>query len=523
MSDSENFDTQKDINRYLSQQGRAPQSHMDWETWRKVGQPGTYQAPPGSPSKFRGVYGGGGGPNYNVDTNHYNMFSDLNETIEKTVGSVGMWAAKKYKGSRDGKMDKDKSGSTASSRNGSDMADDDGSMGPPVAGGGRSQNASITSPANSRGMRRGRRGDFSGALASHGITMVQGNDNFGTVYGNIGGANVGNGDYDASFQSKNSGGRQTAFSGNNSTFGGGSPTPPVNPTTPTPPPPPPTPPIGPNPPPTPPVGPTPPIGPGTPPKTPKTYVTDEDWEGIKRPPLTPTPPPQIGAPPVGPQTPVAGPQRPGTPAIGPGPQPAGAVESGIKGELEGGPSQKTLDKGDKIYGLARDPNTTPGERLNAQDKWHGLGFQGPFPSETSPGPQAPAPGNFKPQNDYMGIPTGASPSMNARAGAKVKGDQASALPQFARMAQASFAGGQPSAVQKSAGANSKPAPAKKAAAPKAKAEAVEGPKSVASRTPGKEVKTGVTPGRTPSKGAVKTAETPPKAVAKKAAKSKETK
>jgi hypothetical protein len=488
MPDSEDFNSQKDINRYLQQQGRAPQSHMDWEMWRKTGQPGTYQAPPGSPSTFRGVRGGGGGPNYDTGVNHYNMFTGLNDTIEKTVGGVGKWAANKLKGSRDGKMDKDKSGSTASSRNGSDMADD-GLMGPPVAGGGRSQNASITSPASSRGMRRGRRGDFSGALASHGITMVQGNDNYGTVYGNMGGANVGNGDYDNSFQSKNSGGRQTAFSGNNNTFNvGGSTTPPFGPPTPpTPPPPPPTPPVGPTPPPTPPVK----------PKTPKTYVTDEDWEGPKRPPLTPTPPPQIGAPPVGPQTPVQGPQQPGRPAIEAGPQPAGAIGSG------NGQGTKDAERESKITGLATG-GATQGERDAAGTALNNRGIQSNVnpaaqrgAGDTAPpmlagygnmddsGPQAPAPGKFKPQNDYMGIPTGASPSMTARAGAKVKGDQTGALPQFARMAQASFAGGQPSAVQKSAGANSKPAPAKKAAAPKAAAKTVEGPKSVASKAPAK--------------------------------------
>jgi hypothetical protein len=327
------------------------------------------------------------------------MFTGLNDTIEKTVGGVGGWAAKKYKDSRDGKMDKDNSGSTASSRNGSDMADD-GLMGPPVAGGGRSQNASITSPANSRGMRRGRRGDFSGALASHGITMVQGNDNYGTVYGNMGGANVGNGDYDNSFQSKNSGGRQTAFSGNNSTFGGGSPTPPVGPTTPTPPPPPPTPPVGPTPPPTPPVGPTPPIyGPPPPPPFPPAPPP------IKMQP--PGTPPQIGAPPVGPgrpqipvgqqtsappvgpQTPVAGPQRPGTPAIGAGPQPAGAIESGPQpmGQLDESNRTKVPDG---LYAHANDEKGGP-EAATARQKLNEKGVNGPWLSETA-GPQAPAAG-----------------------------------------------------------------------------------------------------------------------------------
>ena len=480
MPDSQDFNSQKDINRYLSQQGRAPQSHLDWETWRKVGQPGTYQAPPGSNQRFQGVSSGAGGPNYNSGTNHYNMFEPTGDAIAKALAGPTSWMQQKF-----AKMGKDKSGSTASSRNGSDMADDDGSMGPPVAGGGRSQTASITSPASSRGMRRGRRGDFSGALAAHNITMVQGNDNYGTVNGNMGGANVGNGDYDNSFQSKNSGGRQTAFSGNNSTFGGGSPTPPVNPTTPTPPPPPPTPPNTPYPPPPTPNGPgKPPVGPTPPPK----------------PPVGPTPPPkppvgpQTPVPgPVGPQTPVQGPQQPGRPAIGPGPQPSGAlgpgngqgnknneIESKITGLATGGATQGERDAaGTALNNRGIQSNVNPANQRGAGDTAPPM--LGGYENMEKSGPQAPAPGKFKPQNDYMGIPTGASPSMNARAGAKVKGDQTGALPQFARMSQASFAGGQPSAVQKSAGANSKPAPAKKAAAKKANTETVEGPKNPAAK------------------------------------------
>ena len=414
MPDSQDFNSQKDITRYLQQQGRAPQSHMDWEMWRKTGQPGTYQAPPGSPSTFEGVRGGGGGPNYDTGVNHYNMFTGLNDTIEKTVGGVSGWAAKKYKASRDGKMDKDNSGSTASSRNGSDMADD-GSMGPPVAGGGRSQNASITSPATSRGMRRGRRGDFSGALASHGITMVQGNDNYGTVYGNMGGANVGNGDYDNSFQSKNSGGRQTAFSGNNSTFGGGSPTPPVNPTTPTPPLPPPTPPTGPNPPiytppPPPPFPPGPkPIKmqpPGTPPQ-------------IGAPPAGPGRPQipvgqQTSAPPVGPQTPVQGPQQPGRPAIGAGPQPSGAIESGPQpmGQLD---ESKRTKVPDGLYAHANDEKGGP-EAATARQKLNEKGVNGPWLSETA-GPQAPAAG---PMSQPVEGPVSPASKINEQGGVGAK-------------------------------------------------------------------------------------------------------
>ena len=229
-------------------------------------------------------------------------------------------------------------------------------------------------------------------------------------------------------------------------------------------------------------------------------------------------PPQIGAPPVGPQTPVSGPvgpqtpvqgpQQPGRPAIGAGPQPSGAlgpgngqgnkdneIESKITGLATGGATQGERDAaGTALNNRGIQSNVNPANQRGAGDTAPPM--LGGYENMEESGPQAPAPGKFKPQNDYMGIPLGASTSMNARAGAKVKGDQASALPQFARMSQASFASGQPSAVQKSAGANSKPAPAKKAAAPKT----VEGPKSVASKAPAKKA-----------------------AAPKKAAKSKETK
>ena len=90
------FNPNKDINRYLSQQGRAPQSHFDWETWRKVGQPGTYQAPPGGGPMFRGVRGGVGGPNYNADTNHYNMFAKTGDAIAKTLAGPTAWMQNKF-------------------------------------------------------------------------------------------------------------------------------------------------------------------------------------------------------------------------------------------------------------------------------------------------------------------------------------------------------------------------------------------------------------------------------------------
>jgi hypothetical protein len=350
MPDSQDFNTQKDINRYLQQQGRAPQSHLDWETWRKVGQPGTYQAPPGSGQQFKGVSSGAGGPNYGGAGSNYNMFKDTGDAIASALAGPTAYVQKKF-----AKMGKDKSGSTASSRNGSDMADD-GSMGPPIAGGGRSQNASITAPASSRGMRRSRGGDFSGALAAHNITMVQGNDNYGTVNGNMGGANVGGGSYDNSFQSKNTGGNQTAFSFNNN--GSGNNPPPINPTPPpTPPNPPRTPktPNNPNTPGNPPVPPTPPqIGGPTRPKRPQIPVGN-----------TPGTPPQIGAPPVGPQTPVQGPVGPQKPVQG------------------------STSKDTGLMGHANDANGGP-ESDTARRKLTESGVNGPWRSETA-GPQAPAP------------------------------------------------------------------------------------------------------------------------------------
>jgi len=411
MPDSQNFNTQKDINRYLQQQGRAPQSHLDWETWRKIGQPGTYQSPPGSNQRFQGVSSGAGGPSYNGAGSNYDMFKNTGDAIAKALEGPTSYVQNKF-----AKMGKDKPGSTASSRNGSNMADDDGSMGPPIAGGGRSQNASITSPASSRGMRRGRRGDFSGALASHGITMVQGNDNYGTVYGNMGGANVGNGDYDNSFQSKNSGGRQTAFSGNNSTFGGGSPTPPVGPTTPTPPPPPPTTPGGPYP---------PPPTPNGPPKPP--YVSPPrqpiPFTGIKKT-TTPNGPPQVGAPPVGPQTPVPGPvgpqtpvqgpQQPGRPAIGAGPQPSGAIESGPQpaGQLD---ESKRTKVPDGLDAHANDEKGGP-EAATARQKLNEKGVHGPWLSQTA-GPQAPAAG---PMSQPVEGPVNPASKINEQGGVGAK-------------------------------------------------------------------------------------------------------
>ena len=467
------FNESKDINRYLAQQGRAPRSHLDWDTFRKVGPTGTYEAPPGSTSRFQPTRAGVGAPNYDSPKSHWNMYDG---SVGQAIGNLAVKGIQKLAGRRgkdndSDKIDSDSSGGSASSGNGTDMADN-GSMG----GADRSQRASITPPATSRGMRRSRRGDFGQVTQQYGIQMVQGNDNYGNVYGNMGGANVGGGSYDNSFQSKNTGGNQTAFSGNNNSgtqyfnsngpFGGGPDTP-QGPT-------------------------TPPDGPSGPPDGGHTFVD---------PPMPPRPPIKVGGPnnPGQPPALPPGPQRPALPVgqdNGQGPSTYGNTPG-----VEGAQETKDISRQNKITELATG-GATQGERDAAGNILNKSGIQSNVnpanqrgEGDTAPpmlagyenmqepeaGPQAPAPGNFKPQNDYMGIPTGASPSMTARAGAKVKGDQASALPQFARMAQASFAGGQPSAVQKSAGANKKTAPAKKAAAPKAKTETVEGPKNPAGK------------------------------------------
>ena len=334
-------DPQRDIARYLSLQGRAPQSHFDWDTWRKIGQPGTYQAPPGSPSTFQGITSGAGRPNYGPIESNYNMYDG---SVGQAIGNLAARGIQKLVGRRGGdggKMDGDGSGSTASAGSSSTMPDD--MDGAPMRGSNRSQNASITAPATSRGMRRSRGGDFSGALASTGVSMVQGNDNYGTVYGNMGGANVGSGNYDNSFQSKNSGGTQTAFSNNGG--GGGTPPPPFPPPTTgtTPPPPPPPPPGG---------GGTPtPTGGGTP--TPPGGGTPPVYTSPPRVPYTiPTGTTTPGGPPALPQGP-AGPQ-----AI---PSGQGPSTYGNTGGVQGAQETKDLERLDKVTSLTTQ-GSTEGER-----------------------------------------------------------------------------------------------------------------------------------------------------------------
>jgi hypothetical protein len=355
MPDSQNFNTNKDINRYLQQQGRAPQSHLDWETWRKIGQPGTYQAPPGSGQRFQGVSSGAGGPSYSGAGSNYNMFKNTGDAIASALAGPTSFVQNKF-----AKMGKGNSGSTASSRNDSDMADDNGSMNPPIAGGGRSQNASITSPSSSRGSRRSRGGDFSSTLSSQGIQMVQGNDNYGTIYGNMGGANVGGGSYDNSFQSKNTGGNQTAFSLNNN--GSNNNPPPVGP-------------------------PTTNTNTPSPPRMPRTP------SGPVASPTTPNGTPQVGTP-TRPQIPVGGPTRPQIPVGGNATPPAGQGPSNYGNTPAVGPQAPVQGPTSRDKGLMGFANDTNGgqETETARTKLTDKGYNGPWRSETTmSGPQAPAP------------------------------------------------------------------------------------------------------------------------------------
>ena len=344
------FNENKDINRYLAEQGRAPRSHLDWDTFRKVGQPGTYQAPPGSASRFQPTQAGVGAPDYNSGKSNYNMFDG---SVGQAIGNLAVKGIAKLARRRDNdKIDNDGSGSSASSGNGTDMADGtDGDM----TGGGmpgrsnRSQNASITTPSSSRGSRRSRRGDFGQISQQYGINMVQCNHKYGTVYGNMGGANVGGGDYDNSFQSKNSGGNQTAFSGNNNSgpvninsggpFGGGPDTP-QGPTSP-------------------PDGPS---GPGGP-----TGVTMVD------PPITSRPPIKVGGPNNPGQPPALPPGPSGPRAIGPGNGQGPSTYGNTEG-VQGAQETKELARQDKITELATG-GATQGERDAAGTALNSRGIQ----------------------------------------------------------------------------------------------------------------------------------------------------
>jgi hypothetical protein len=146
--DFSNYDIQSQ-DRYISRATRNPPTHFDWETWRKVGQPGAYQAPPGSSAgSFRGVTSGAGAPDYRLTKeSHYNEFANagkIGEAVGEGIGSL-------FQGVKDLKDAKMNSNQSSSSSGGGSSS----GTGTGMASGNRSQSASITGPSNSRAMRRG--------------------------------------------------------------------------------------------------------------------------------------------------------------------------------------------------------------------------------------------------------------------------------------------------------------------------------------------------------------------------------
>lgn len=449
-------------NQFFSRAYRNPPSHLDWDMWRKIGQPGTYQAPPGSPSSFRGITSGAGGPNYGLGTEtHYNMFSGAAGALGASAEQVGKSIGKrlqKRKDSRDsGKIDGDSAGDGDGSEGSTKMAD-----GAPAMGGraDRSQSASITMPASSRAMKRSRRGDFSSVTQQYGLTMNQGSDVYGNNYGQVMGGISGS--VNAPFQSGNTGGIQNTgyMSGGGFTPPPGPPSfpPPTDGTTPPPPP----------------TTTTPPPTGGTPPEKEEVVTDPNRTSPISPPPIPFTPPPIKDFV----QPPAIGPGQQPTGELGGGPSQYGNT-TGVEGaqQTTQGPTSVSSQPGrdDRIYGIASDTRGNPNERQNAIDKLRSGGFQGPFIGEPArPGMSQPQ-GRFRAQDSYMGIPVGGAGTLTTAKAQPYRGNMSQALPQYGRMAQASFAMGSPTAVSPSAGVNKAP----KKSAPKA----TEGPKSVASKKP----------------------------------------
>lgn len=187
-----NYDISQD--RYISRATRNPPSHFDWETWRKIGQPGQYAFPPGHTAQWSVPRTGAGPADYLNAGTHYNMFENLASAgagVSREVYQLRQ-ALRNSKGSASGKM---KSNSSATSGNGANMS-----------GLGRSQSVSITGDSGSRNMRRGR-GDgmtFADMSSNLGITMNQGSDVYGDNYGQVMGGVSGT--VNAPFQSGNIGG-----------------------------------------------------------------------------------------------------------------------------------------------------------------------------------------------------------------------------------------------------------------------------------------------------------------------------
>lgn len=372
---SDDFDPQKDINRYLSQQGRTPPSHFDWQTWRKIGQPGAYQAPPGVGSKWQGIRSGAGGPSYAAGATHWNMFQDTGQAVGQLVGAGIDWASGKMlkKFSRSGESDKGNGsgGASASMAGSKDMAGD------------RSQQASITQPANSRGLLRGSRkgANFSNVTQSYGITMNQGSDVYGDNYGQVMGGVSGT--VNAPFQSGNV--APTVSTGPNWNVPAPQNTPAPQSSWPRPTPPPPPPPTGGTPPP-PPAGPAPTQSraktvpsQSAPLSSAGTTPDDGNWNiGL---PLAAYPQQQ----PVGPQQPVQGPR-----AIGPASQPL-AIE-GPKTPAAGAPLPTQYQAMGRSY-----PQPPAGGGLPAQFGRMGPALPAQYQSMTKTSPQPPAGGGMPAQ------------------------------------------------------------------------------------------------------------------------------
>lgn len=299
-----NYDISQD--RYISRATRNPPSHFDWETWRKIGQPGQYPFPPGHTTTWTPVRTGAGEPNYGPSKSHYNMFDATGEALGRfAAGATGFAQALQKR--RQGKTANMSGTPSSSAGNGASMA-----------GSGRSQNLSITGDSGSRTMRRGRGSGttFADMSSNLGIQMVQGSDVYGDNYGQVMGGVVG--DVNAPFQSGNVGG--TFSTGPNRNVSSTQ-TPPQQPAggfgfpppSTTPPPPPPT-----NnwPAPTPTAPPSPPKTSGAPvagpaptpglPRTPFTPVPGVT-PSFPAPGLTPFSQSPSGPAPVGPQTPIEGP------------------------------------------------------------------------------------------------------------------------------------------------------------------------------------------------------------------------
>lgn len=334
-----------DLERYISRATRTPPSHLDWQTWRKVGPPGQYQAPPGSHRPFRGVRSGAGGPNYGPTGSHYNEFSGL-------MGDVASNAIQGAVGRANDIMERRSSGGGSNnSRGGSGMARRGSRQG--VAHGGgtmsgsdRSQVASVTAPAGSRSMKRGRGAggpSYQDVANTYGITQVQGNDFYGNISGGTFGGNA---------------------AGDSFTFGGG----PSGPGFPPP---------GGNPPP-----PPPPSGGGFPPPSGGPAPASAPAGGVQQKPTLSAPPaPTQPAVPTAPFSPVKTQvsNAPASPAQAPEPLQGYTVP----GQL----STMSAKKQGAYESMMNGEGRTQGERDLG---FRGLGFQGPLMSEVGTGPQPPA-------------------------------------------------------------------------------------------------------------------------------------